>query len=79
MSAAVMKALHSLILLISDAYSASLPPNYHPPSLSSLRCNKRGSAYIPQHSANTTRNKYVTLSHKSFTPLLHIFRWVIYF
>ena len=30
MSVAVMKALHSLIPLISDAYSASLPPNYHP-------------------------------------------------
>ena len=79
MSDAVMKALHSPIPLISDAYSASLPPNYHPPSPSSLCCNKWGLAYIPQHSANTTRNKYVTPCNKSFTPSLHFFPWIIYF
>ena len=72
MSVAVMKALHSPIPLILDAYSASFPPNYHPPSPPSLRCNKQGFLY-PTTLANTTRNKYVTLTHKLLTQLVYTY------
>ena len=76
MSVAVIKALHSLIPLVSDTYFASLQSNYNSPFPPSLRCRVCPIPYSThplQHVIN-----YVTPSNKSSTSLLHLFRWVIY-
>ena len=64
MSVAVMKALHSPIPLILDALFASFPPNYLPQS---------PPPSVAQCLANTTLNKYLTLSYKLLTQLVYTY------
>ena len=72
MTVAVMKALHSPIPLILDALFASFPPNYLPQSPPpSVAQNKV--FYTSQRLANTTLNKYTTLSYKLLTQLVYTY------
>ena len=64
MTVAVMKALHSPIPLILDALFASFPPNYLPQS---------PPPSVAQCLANTTLNKYLTLTYKLLTQLVYTY------
>ena len=64
MTVAVIKASHSPIPLILDALFASFPPNYHPQS---------PPPSVAQRLANTTLNKYLTLTYKLLTQLVYTY------